>query len=64
MLERESGKKWIGLPKPAEWRWLRERDDSPWYSTARLFRQEGPGGWGPVFARMTDAVLQRLEGSP
>jgi tetratricopeptide (TPR) repeat protein len=43
---------WIALPRPAEWRWLRDREDSPWYPTARLFRQDRIGDWGPVFARM------------
>ena len=33
---------WILLPKAADWRWLLERSDSPWYPTARLFRQKTP----------------------
>ncbi|KAA0597244.1 tetratricopeptide repeat protein [Azospirillum lipoferum] len=33
----------------SEWRWLREREESPWYPTARLYRQTAPGDWsGPV----------------
>jgi len=36
---------WLLLPHAAEWRWLRERLDSPWYPTARLFRQARPGDW-------------------
>jgi hypothetical protein len=36
---------WIMLPWCAEWRWLQERTDSPWYPTARLFRQPGPNDW-------------------
>jgi tetratricopeptide (TPR) repeat protein/ADP-heptose:LPS heptosyltransferase len=43
---------WLPLPLAPEWRWLWGRDDSPWYPTARLFRQEHPGEWAPVFARM------------
>jgi tetratricopeptide (TPR) repeat protein len=36
------------LPFGADFRWLRERDDSPWYPTARLFRQPAFGDWGSV----------------
>ena len=30
------------------WRWLYDRDDSPWYPTVRLYRQQGEGPWGPI----------------
>jgi hypothetical protein len=43
---------WIALKQDAEWRWLRDRDDSPWYPTMRLFRQAQRGVWGGVFAAM------------
>jgi hypothetical protein len=43
---------WIALKRDAEWRWLREREDSPWYPTARLFRQRDAGDWRAVFAAM------------
>jgi ADP-heptose:LPS heptosyltransferase len=36
------------LPFGADFRWLRERDDSPWYPTARLFRQPAFGDWSSV----------------
>ncbi len=36
---------WILLPKEPDWRWLLGRDDSPWYPTARLFRQSTSGDW-------------------
>jgi len=39
------------------WRWLADRDDSPWYPTARLFRQEGPGDWQAVVERVRTALL-------
>ncbi|HEX3967575.1 MAG TPA: hypothetical protein VHW70_06390, partial [Edaphobacter sp.] len=45
---------WILLHKVADWRWLQEREDSPWYPTARLFRQTVAGNW--------DDVLDRVEG--
>ncbi|MGE0255089.1 MAG: tetratricopeptide repeat protein [Alphaproteobacteria bacterium] len=47
---------WLLLPHAAEWRWLRERLDSPWYPTARLFRQARPGDWAGV-ARAAAAEL-------
>jgi hypothetical protein len=53
---------WVALPLAPDWRWLRDRDDSPWYPTMRLFRQTAPGDWHGVFARMT-AELQRLTGA-
>jgi len=49
---------WILLPFHADWRWLSERTDSPWYPSARLFRQPAPGAWAPVIA-MVAAELAR-----
>ncbi|MGO9953191.1 MAG: tetratricopeptide repeat protein [Dissulfurispiraceae bacterium] len=49
---------WVLLPKPADWRWLRDFEDTPWYSTVRLFRQTAYGDWEDVF----DRVQQTLEG--
>jgi hypothetical protein len=50
---------WIILPWVADWRWLQDREDSPWYPTARLFRQTEPGDWAPVIERVA-AEIQRL----
>jgi tetratricopeptide (TPR) repeat protein len=47
---------WVLLPRLADWRWLEGRDDSPWYPTMRLFRQQQPGDWPPVM----DAVVRAL----
>jgi tetratricopeptide (TPR) repeat protein len=47
---------WVLLPFSADWRWLRQRDDSPWYPTARLFRQPALGDWGGVVTQVGDAV--------
>jgi Flp pilus assembly protein TadD len=47
---------WLALKFDAEWRWLRGRDDSPWYPTARLFRQSEAGDWAGVFSRMAAAL--------
>jgi hypothetical protein len=52
---------WIMLPKASDWRWLLERDDSPWYPTARLFRQPTPGAWDPVIASVSTALTQELQ---
>ncbi len=43
---------WILLPYSADWRWLLDRDDSPWYPTARLFRQAAIGDWDGVLERV------------
>jgi tetratricopeptide (TPR) repeat protein len=50
---------WVALKQDAEWRWLRDRDDSPWYPTLRLFRQARRGDWSDVFAAMA-GKLERL----
>ncbi len=42
---------WILLPLTPDWRWLLDRDDSPWYPTARLLRQRKIGEWAPVIER-------------
>ena len=39
---------WVLLSFSPDWRWLRQRSDSPWYPTARLFRQPRPGDWTSV----------------
>jgi len=43
---------WMMLPFEADWRWMLDREDSPWYPTMRLFRQERPGDWGAVIERI------------
>jgi Tetratricopeptide repeat/Glycosyltransferase family 9 (heptosyltransferase) len=43
---------WILLPYVADWRWLQNREDSPWYPTARLFRQSARRDWGEVIDRV------------
>jgi hypothetical protein len=47
---------WVALKSDAEWRWLTERADSPWYPTMRLFRQSRRGVWSDVFKAMARQV--------
>jgi hypothetical protein len=49
---------WVMLPFQPDWRWLLDRDDSPWYPTARLFRQTQPGDWDRVIMRVGDAIAK------
>ncbi len=48
---------WILLPYVPDWRWLLDRDDSPWYPTAKLYRQSADGDWDSVFARVRADLL-------
>lgn len=47
---------WVLLPVAADWRWLRERADTPWYPRARLFRQRTSGHWGDVIERVGEVL--------
>jgi hypothetical protein len=42
-----------------DWRWLSGRDDSPWYPSARLFRQTRVADWPNVFERMATALREK-----
>jgi ADP-heptose:LPS heptosyltransferase len=44
---------WVMLPFVPDWRWLLDRDDSPWYPTARLFRQSRPDDWEGVIEEVS-----------
>jgi hypothetical protein len=59
---------WILLHKSPDWRWLLEREDSPWYPTARLFRQSTLGSWQDVVARveqeLRELVARTAHGPP
>ncbi len=50
---------WVLVPFVPDWRWLLDREDSPWYPTARLFRQKQSGDWADVMARVVAAVRER-----
>ena len=47
---------WVLLPFAPDWRWLMQREDSPWYPTMRLFRQTSAGNWDGVFKRLISAL--------
>jgi tetratricopeptide (TPR) repeat protein len=49
---------WILLPFCPDWRWMLDREDSPWYPTARLFRQPMLGDWDSVVGQVKDALLK------
>ena len=49
---------WVLLPFVPDWRWMLEREDSPWYPTMRLFRQSQPGDWSDVFVAVKEALLK------
>jgi hypothetical protein len=51
---------WLLNRFDSEWRWLRARDDSPWYPTLRQFRQAMPGDWDGVIARVAAALTEVL----
>ena len=55
---------WILLRFAGDWRWFTGRDDSPWYPTARLFRQKAAGEWHPVIASVKALLQQRLVAIP
>jgi len=54
---------WLALARDAEWRWMLDRTDSPWYPTARLFRQQQLGDWDQVFQDMAAELTILVEGS-
>jgi ADP-heptose:LPS heptosyltransferase len=49
---------WLLLSQPADWRWLLDRTDSPWYPTMRLFRQRELGDWDGVIADVIAALTK------
>lgn len=58
---------WTILPHVANWRWQADREDSPWYPTMRLFRQEKPVGWDGVVEKIQkslDDFTSKLEKLP
>jgi hypothetical protein len=51
------------LQYAADWRWMIDRNDSPWYPSLRLFRQPAPGDWNGAVAQVNRALRAQLSGS-
>jgi ADP-heptose:LPS heptosyltransferase len=51
---------WTLLPFIPEWRWMLNREDSPWYPTMRLFRQPAPGDWESVMKKVADDLRRMI----
>lgn len=54
---------WVLLMFAADWRWIVDRDDTPWYPTMRLFRQTTPGDWAEVIERVRQELERLVERS-
>ncbi|MBY6266405.1 tetratricopeptide repeat protein (plasmid) [Azospirillum sp. 412522] len=53
---------WVILPAVPDWRWLLDREDCPWYPSARLFRQSRAGEWAEVLERVSIALAELADG--
>lgn len=51
---------WVAIPAAADWRWLHDREDSPWYPTMRIFRQRHDGDWQAVFEQIAQQLRTRM----
>ena len=51
---------WVLLAQRADWRWLEDRHDSPWYPTMNLFRQTQLDDWGPVMAEVAMLLREKV----
>ncbi len=54
---------WLAVSPVPDWRWMKDRSDSPWYPSVRLFRQQTRGDWGEVFAAMAHALTALMNGA-
>ena len=51
---------WTMLRQSADWRWFTDREDSPWYPTMRLFRQQEYNNWQGVYTELLEALAEKL----
>ena len=54
---------WVALQFVPDWRWMLDRNDSPWYPTMRLFRQKSDGDWKSLFSEIQKSVIQQMGAS-
>jgi ADP-heptose:LPS heptosyltransferase len=47
---------WTALPQGPDWRWMLDREETPWYPTMRLWRQRSLGDWNELFGRIADQL--------
>jgi hypothetical protein len=52
---------WLLLPQVPDWRWMRDREDTPWYPSVKLYRQTKRGDWNGVFARVAADLRRELK---
>jgi Tfp pilus assembly protein PilF len=52
---------WTLLAKNPDWRWMLDRDDTPWYPTMKLFRQKTKGDWDSVFENVKKELFQYIK---
>jgi tetratricopeptide (TPR) repeat protein len=55
---------WVLLPEPADWRWMIDKTDTPWYPNMRLFRQSTAGNWEPVIQYIIDTLIKTINDNP
>jgi hypothetical protein len=51
---------WVMIPNPPDWRWMINRNDTPWYPDMRLFRQPTPGDWDSVLKTITQELQKKV----
>jgi hypothetical protein len=51
---------WILLPYEPDWRWLLDRDDSPWYESVKLYRQDDNRQWPQILARINSEIINHI----
>jgi hypothetical protein len=49
---------WLMLQKEPDWRWMENRNDSPWYPSMKIFRQEKQGNWFQLISQIVDELTR------